>query len=71
MGKAEKVHFLGVCGTAMGAVAVYNSADESRSSFRKCYQLTAHANRVDHIAPSDYRAGSHLRLLLEEMITDI
>ena len=42
-----------------------------RSSFRKCYQLSAHAERIKHIAPADYRAGSHLRLLLEEMILDI
>ena len=53
------------------AIAVYNTTDPSRSSFRKSYQLSTHANRVKHIAPSDYRAGSHLRLLLEEMITEI
>ena len=53
------------------AIAVYNTADPSRASFRKSYQLSTHANRVKHIAPSDYRAGSHLRLLLEEMITEI
>ncbi len=53
------------------AVAVYNPEDRSRASFRKCYQLTAHADRVDHIAPSDYRPGSHLRLLIEEMIGEI
>ncbi|WP_009959946.1 haloacid dehalogenase-like hydrolase [Verrucomicrobium spinosum] len=53
------------------AVAVYNPADTTRSSFRKCYQLTAHADRVKYIAPSDYRAGSHLRLLLEEMVLEI
>ncbi|MEZ5301065.1 MAG: haloacid dehalogenase-like hydrolase [Verrucomicrobiales bacterium] len=52
-------------------IAVYNPDDESRRSFRKCYQLTAHANRVRHIAPSDYRPGSHLRLLLEEMVGEI
>jgi hypothetical protein len=53
------------------AIAVYNPADASRASFRKCYQLTAHADRVKYIAPSDYRPSSHLRLLLEEMITEI
>ena len=53
------------------AIAIYNSTDPSRSSFRKSYQLSTHANRVKHIAPSDYRPGSHLRLLLEEMITEI
>ncbi|WP_395736036.1 HAD family hydrolase [Prosthecobacter sp.] len=53
------------------AVAVYNPDEVSRSSFRKCYQLTGVADRVKHIAPADYRSGSHLRLLLEEMVTDI
>jgi hypothetical protein len=53
------------------AIAVYNPADTTRTSFRKCYQLTAHADRVKNIAPSDYRPGSHLRLLLEEMILEI
>jgi len=52
-------------------IAVYNPADKTRVSFRKSYQLIAHADRVKHIAPSDYRAGSHLRLLLEEMILEI
>jgi hypothetical protein len=53
------------------AIAVYNADEVSRSSFRKCYQLNALADRVKHIAPADYRAGSHLRLLLEEMVIDI
>lgn len=53
------------------AIAVYNPDDTSRASFRKCYQLCAHADRVRHIAPSDYRRGSHLRLLLEEMVREI
>jgi hypothetical protein len=53
------------------AIAVYNPGDETRTSFRKCYQLSAHADRVKHIAPSDYRPGSHLRLLLEEMALEI
>jgi hypothetical protein len=53
------------------AIAVYNAQDPTRESFRKCYQLSTHADRVRHIAPSDYRAGSHLRLLLEEMVADI
>ncbi|MEM7146496.1 MAG: HAD family hydrolase [Verrucomicrobiota bacterium] len=52
-------------------IAVYNPNDETRNSFRKCYQLSAHADRVKHIAPSDYRGGSHLRLLLEEMALEI
>jgi len=29
-----------------------------------------HANRVKHIAPSDFTRGSHLRLILEEMIRE-
>jgi len=53
------------------AVAVYNPEDESRRSFQKCYQLATHADRVKHIAPSDFRGGSHLRLLMEEMIGEI
>jgi hypothetical protein len=52
------------------AIAVYNTHDNSLSSFRKCYQLVAHANRVKHIAPSDFTRGSHLRLTLEEMIRE-
>lgn len=53
------------------AIAVYNPNDQSRSSFRKCYQLSSQADRVRHIAPADYRPGSHLRLLLEEMIRGV
>ncbi|MDX2081120.1 MAG: HAD family hydrolase [Terrimicrobiaceae bacterium] len=53
------------------AIAVYNPDDPTRSSFKKCYQLSTHADRVKNIAPSDYRAGSHLRLLLEEMVGEI
>lgn len=53
------------------ALAVYNPDEANRSSFRKCYQLSALADRVKHIAPADYRAGGHLRLLLEEMVTEI
>lgn len=53
------------------AVAVYNPDDPTRSSFKKCYQLCVHADRVQNIAPSDYRPGSHLRLLLEEMVAEI
>ncbi len=53
------------------AIAVYNTQDKSRGSFRKCYQLSTHADRVRHIAPSDYAKGSHLRFLLEEMVTEV
>jgi hypothetical protein len=53
------------------AIAVYNPDDPSRASFKKCYSLSAHADRVRHIAPSDYRRGSHLRLLLEEIVREI
>jgi hypothetical protein len=52
------------------AIAVYNPDDPSRASFRKCYHLSTHANRVRHIAPADFRAGSHLRLLLEQMVEE-
>jgi hypothetical protein len=52
-------------------IAVYNPDDESRSSFRKAYQLSGPADRIKYIAPADYVAGSHLRLLLEEMILEI
>lgn len=52
-------------------IAVYNPEDESGRSFRKCFQLCAHANRVKHIAPADYRHGSHLWLLLGEMTREI
>lgn len=53
------------------AIAVYNADDPTRVSFKKCYQLSTHADRVKNIAPSDFRRGSHLRLLLEEMIQEI
>jgi hypothetical protein len=53
------------------AIAVYNPDDNSRNSFRKCYQLATHAQRVKHIAPSDFRPGSHVRMLLEEMVREI
>ncbi|TAE89537.1 MAG: haloacid dehalogenase-like hydrolase [Verrucomicrobia bacterium] len=53
------------------AIAVYNPEDQSGKSFRKCYQLCAHAGRVKHIAPADYRRGSHLWLLLSEMVREI
>jgi hypothetical protein len=50
------------------AIAVYNPDDPTRLSFKKCYQLCTHADRVKNIAPSDFRRGSHLRLLIEEMV---
>jgi hypothetical protein len=53
------------------AIAVYNPNDPSRISFRKCFQLVGPADRVRHIAPADYRAGSHLRLLIEQMAGEI
>jgi hypothetical protein len=52
-------------------IAVYNPEDLTGRSFRKCYQLSTHAGRVKHIAPADYRAGSHLWLLLTEMVHEI
>lgn len=53
------------------AIAVYNPEDASGRSFRKCFQLSTHAGRVKHIAPADYRKGSHLWLLLQEMVSEI
>jgi hypothetical protein len=53
------------------AIAVYNPDDPARLSFRKCFNLATHADRVRHIAPADYRRNSHLRLLLEEMAREI
>ena len=53
------------------AIAVYNPDDPERVGFKKCYQLSTHADRVRHIAPADFRQGSHLRLLLEQMVDEI
>jgi hypothetical protein len=53
------------------AIAVYNPNDPTRASFKKCYQLSTLADRVRHIAPADFRKGSHLRCVLEQMITDV
>lgn len=53
------------------AIAVYNPADPKRKSFKKCFQLSTRSDRVKNIAPADYRSGSHLRLILEQMVTDI
>lgn len=53
------------------SIAVYNPKDASGRSFRKCFQLCSHADRVKHIAPADYTKGSHLRLLLEEMVKEV
>lgn len=53
------------------AIAVYNPDDTSGRSFAKCFQLSTHAGRVKHIAPADYRKGSHLWLLLQEMVREI
>ncbi len=52
------------------AIAVYNPDDPARASFKKCYQLSTHADRVKHIAPADYRQGTHLRMLLEQMVEE-
>jgi 2-hydroxy-3-keto-5-methylthiopentenyl-1-phosphate phosphatase len=52
------------------AIAVYNPDDPARTGFKKCYQLSTHADRVRHIAPADYRQGTHLRMLLEQMIEE-
>ena len=52
------------------SIAVYNPDDPERVGFRKCYQLSAHAGRVKHIAPADYRPNTHLRMLLEQMVAE-
>jgi hypothetical protein len=52
------------------AIAVYNPDDPERVGFKKCYQLSTHADRVKHIAPADYRPGTHLRMLLEQMVEE-
>jgi len=52
-------------------IAVYNPQDETRRSFEKCYQLSGQANRVNYIAPADYRQGSHLRLIIESMVKEM
>ena len=52
------------------AIAVYNPDDPARVGFKKCYQLSTHADRVKHIAPADYRPNTHLRMLLEQMVEE-
>ena len=60
------------CGkTVAQAIAVYNPDDPERVGFKKCYQLSTHADRVRHIAPADFRPGRHLRMLLEQMVDEI
>src|SRR5256885_3432144 len=54
--------------TTLFRSAVYNPDDPQRAGFKKCYQLSTHADRVKHIAPSDYRPNTHLRMLLEQMV---
>ena len=52
------------------AIAVYNPDAPQRLGFKKCYQLSAHAERVNHNAPADYRPNTHLRMLLEQMVAE-
>jgi len=52
------------------AIAVYNPDDWQRVGFKKCYQLSTHADRVRHIAPADYRKNTHLRMLVEQMVEE-
>lgn len=51
-------------------LAVYNPEDPTGKSFRKCYDLSTHARRVKHIAPADYREGSHLWMLLAQIVQE-
>ena len=53
------------------AVAVYNPDDESGASFRKCYRLSSASDRVNFMAPADYRPDSHLSRILSALATDI
>lgn len=53
------------------AVAVYNPHDPTRKSFKKCYDLAHHADRVHFMAPADYQTGSQLRLILEQYIIEM
>ena len=53
------------------AVAVYNPHDTTRKSFKKCYDLAHHADRVHFMAPADYQTGSQLRLILEQHLTEM
>lgn len=53
------------------AVAVYNPKDPSKKSFKKCYELYHHADRVHFMAPADYQNGSQLRMILEQHLTEM
>ena len=53
------------------AVAVQNPHDTTRKSFKKCYDLAHHADRVHFMAPADYQTGSQLRLILEQHLTEM
>lgn len=52
-------------------IAVYNPNDLSHKSFRKCYNLASGTDRVNFIAPADYRKNSHLSCLLSAMVRDM
>src|SRR5947209_9337216 len=55
---------------AAQAMAVKIPANPQAPDFLNCNKLSTHADRVKHIAPSDYRPNTHLRLLLEQMVEE-
>jgi hypothetical protein len=51
------------CGSMAANIAVYNTDDQSLSSFRKCYQLVTHANKSETHCAERLYARQYLRLI--------